>query len=168
MKRTITPDEGRNGQLRVVNALDGLSVVRMSHLECEAHRPMDDGAVASLVTQLGISGQQQPGGELVTVSKYQVTAMPDDDESEELEESEAYWTVAVTFVAHWKLKEDAVVSDDDVHCFAIGQGSMTCHPYARECIQSATSRMGFPNATIDLLINPWVGDGVEIDIPETE
>lgn len=157
----VSAQEGREAQARVLAVVDHLATIRLAELHCKAHKPVE-GDSLTLLTYLNVRGQLN-GTELATASAYRVCAV--DDDSEESTPENTVWTVEVTVMAHWNLTSSEVTTEE-VQCFAVGQGALACHPFAREIIQSETSRMNYPPATIDLLFNPWahgVNSEVEID-----
>lgn len=160
----VSPEEGQAATRRVLEQLESLDLIRMSSLSCEAIRPADPDVTLTLLTSLNVSGAVADDGPFVmTTSRYEVAAI--DDDEEEASEANTVWRVATEVCAHWQLKEDYRPSKFDVQCFALGQGSMTCHPYAREIIQSATARMNYTPATMELLFSPWLsGQSVDIDV----
>lgn len=157
----LSTSDARDATRRVLALVDQLVAIRLIELHCRAHKPMSgDVDEITLVTRLGAKAEVQ-GADLVTYSQYQVAAIIDDDADAPTPEN-TVWTVNATFGAHWALSGEP--TGQDAQCFAISQGALTCHPYARETIQSATARMGYPPATIDLLFDPWSGGSGEIEI----
>lgn len=165
MRVRLSENEARQANSRVLAAVERLVAVRVSELHCLAHKPIaSDSDELTMLTRLGVRAESK-GLELATYSQYRVVAI-EDDAADEATPENTVWTVEVTLVAHWALSSE--VGTQDAQCFAISQGALTCHPYAREVIQSATSRMSYPPATVDLLYAPLLGgdDEIEIDIPE--
>lgn len=167
MRSEVAASEGREATARVLALVENLDTVRVAELHCKAHKhveDVDDVDSLTMLTQLRVSSVLD-GKDLATVSHYRVAAVNDDDADEPTPEN-TVWTVETTVVAHWSLNAPEV-TERDAQCFAIGQGALACHPYAREVIQSATSRMNYPPATIGLFFNPWFSDAaVVMDVPE--
>ena len=143
--------------------IEKLDVVRLARADCTALRPIAEGQPVELTSGVHVTFHQQ-AGELVTRVRYEVSAAPSrlNTEDDDRPDTKAFWVINIEMSAHWELKQGAEVTADDARCFAIGQGLMTCHPYARETIQSTSSRMGYPPATINLLPNPWSQGDVEL------
>ncbi len=163
MNKVIKSDEGLAATNRVLAIVKSLSTVRLARADCAALRPFGEGEPVELTTAVHVTFHHQPG-QLITRVKYEVSAAPPKAETQDCDQSDTkpLWTINIEMSAHWELKPGAEPTSDDARCFAIGQGLMTCHPYARETIQSLSSRMGYPPATIELLLNPWAGDEVEL------
>lgn len=75
-------------------------------------------------------------------------------------ESEApqAWSVQLELIASFE-RNDAEkplpeFSADELEAFAFALGVMHVHPYARETVQSATSRLGYPPFTLDTILPP--------------
>jgi len=138
--------------LRYVNLLD----VHIFKLLSEGTVPLADGPF-DVQSNLAVRGQQRDGF-LDAYSLYQVEAKAPD-------ESEA-WSVRLEMVGTWAVEEGAPEFDEEhLNCFAVAIGSMTLHPYARENVQSAVSRLGYPPFTLDMISSPTGGaddDVVEI------
>lgn len=165
MKAEVSVSAGRAANARVLAHVNRLETVRLAELHCKAHKSAI-GDTLTLLTQLHVRGELD-GSDLSTYSLYRSCAV--DDESDVSTPENTVWTVEVAFVAHWTLIDTADLTPQDAQCFAMGQGALTCHPYAREAIQNATSRMNFPPATIDLIYSPWHGDGdtiVQVNVPD--
>ncbi|WNG84302.1 hypothetical protein C6A86_011990 [Mycobacterium sp. ITM-2016-00316] len=142
--------------------------VRLDELHCQSFKPFE-GDSLTLVTRLGVSANLE-GAELSTISRYSVFAV-DDEDADEPTPDNTVWRIDASFLAHWLLTSEDV-TPHDAQCFAIGQGALTCHPYARETVQSVSARMNYAPATLDLIYNPFHGedDGTEIfiEIPDDE
>lgn len=163
MKEQVDARAGRAASARVLALVEGLETVRVSELHCKALKSPESDSL-TLLTQIQVTAKLN-GTDLATLSHYRVFAI-DEDDAEEPTDENTVWRVETTLVAHWTLSSPDVTAHD-AQCFAIGQGALACHPYAREVVQSATSRMNYPPATIDLIFNPWHGDDpVTIDVPE--
>lgn len=162
VKRQVSGEEGHAASLRVLKAIDSLSSVAVADLECHARKPPAD--EMTLLVELRAKGRCEDEV-VLTRSEYVVTAV--DDEADEANDDNTVWTVSVSLVAQWLRRPGAEITRADVQCFAMGQGALSCHPYAREVVQSAASRMNYPPVTLDLIFNPWIDpDGTEIEIPD--
>ncbi len=78
-------------------------------------------------------------------ARYNVTATADDDP-----ELEA-WRVRVEHVATYRKRDDESIAEDDGVAFSAIIGLVNIHPFAREAVQSAVQRMGYPPFTLDML-----------------
>jgi hypothetical protein len=164
MTERITAAEGVEGHGRVLALVRNLANVRLARAECKAFRPIADGQEANLVSKVHI-GFHVMGEYLGTTVVYEVAALPSEaDPDAQLTEAELkpFWTINIEVCADWELQEDAEPAAEDVRCFAIGQGLMTCHPFAREAIQSFSTRMGYAAATLPIVRNPWSVGDVEV------
>ncbi|AXH48371.1 hypothetical protein SEA_FLORAL_39 [Gordonia phage Floral] len=160
MSKKMSLAEGREAMVRVLQEIQGLKAVRASRIECEALRPLPDSVEeAALVTDVKVSFHASPPY-LATFVLYRVCATwGEADEFTDVAEEDQAWRITLEFCADWEVSADAELASEDLRCFAVSQGVMTCHPYARETIQSASVRMGYPPATLDIIRNPLIGDG---------
>jgi preprotein translocase subunit SecB len=102
-------------------------------------------------------------GTLYSYSLYDVSAVTRDNESA--------WEVKLEMVGLWDVADGTGQFDDEhLSCFALAIGSMTLHPYARENVQAAVSRMGYPPFTLDMLHPPTAGhdeDQIQLDASDS-
>jgi preprotein translocase subunit SecB len=142
--------------LHFVSLLD----VRVFKLLSEGTVPLADGPF-EVQSNLAVRAEQRDGF-IDAYSLYQVEAIAAD-------ESQA-WSVRLEMVGTWTVEAGAPDFDDEhLNCFAFAIGSMTLHPYARENVQSAVSRLGYPPFTLDMISSPTGGaddDVVEISPSE--
>lgn len=161
MKRRVSGEEGRSASARVLKAVDNLTGVGVTDLECHARKAAPDEML--LTVELRATGTVHDDV-IQTRSEYLVTAVDNEDEPTD---DNTVWVIRVRLMAQWERRPGIDVKQADIQCFAMGQGALTCHPYAREVIQSAAARMNYPPVTLDLIFNPWIGpDGVEIEMPD--
>lgn len=160
MKSMVSAADGRAASARVLAHIEQLVTIRVAELHCKAHKSVNVDSL-TLLTRVEISSTVAEES-LATYSHYRVTAVDEDDADEPTPEN-TVWSVEATIVAHWSLKEPGITKHD-AQCFAIGQGALTCHPYARELVQTATSRMSYPPATLDLIFNLWTDDSPDVEI----
>lgn len=68
------------------------------------------------------------------------------------------WSVHLELVASFERNDVETLlpefSADDLQAFTLAVGVMHVHPYARETVQSATSRLGYPPFTLDTFLPP--------------
>jgi len=144
-----------------MSQIAGIHGVFTNDIRAEAHLPPLDGPFI-LENNVNVMGQQSDQEMLVT-ARYVVTAITDNDDSD------TAWTVEFKTVGVWELKSEAgEISHEALQSFALGYGVTTLHPYARETVQSLTGRLGYPGATIEILVSPILGDeDIEIADPST-
>lgn len=134
--------------------------VRVSRLHCEGTTPVKGGPF-EVESNLTVSATQDENT-VHSYAFYDVRA---------LSEETAAWSVKLEMVGTWSTDEGTPKFDEEhLTCFSIAIGMMTLHPYARETIQSAVSRMGYPPFTMDLMTAPTAGaddDVVEISAADT-
>jgi hypothetical protein len=163
MAETIKSAEGLEAAGRVLACINSLRLVRVTRATCEAIRPYVEEEPTQLLTNVHVSFQlQRENNYLGTMVKYEVSAAGVKPDGGDLDVSDRLWTIDIEMCADWELVEDTQPTVEDIQCFAIGQGLMTCHPYGRETVQSLSVRMGYPPATMDLLRNPWMSEELEI------
>lgn len=129
--------------------IDDVHVVR---LECWGGHPVVDGPF-DVDTSVLVKAEQR-GGNVDAYSLYTVSAAgPDGADA---------WNLRLEMVGVWRA-DDATPAFDDEHlnCFALAIGSMTLHPYAREVVQNAVSRLGYPPFTLDMITPPTGGQDDE-------
>lgn len=83
------------------------------------------------------------------------------------------WSVQLELVASFERNDaEALIpeySADELQAFAFALGVMHVHPYARETVQSATSRLGYPPFTLDTILPPTAHpDDQVIDLEPAE
>lgn len=126
--------------------------VRVSRMFCEGATPPIDGPF-EVESNLTVSAKQH-NHFLYCYAAYDVKASSGEDRA---------WTVKLEMVGSWAIENDAPEFDDEhLNCFAIAIGSMTLHPYARENVQTAVSRLGYPPFTLDMIVSPTAGADEEI------
>lgn len=127
--------------------------VRVSKLLCEGVTPLVAGPF-EVDSNLSVKAKQAPG--LVdSYALYDIRATSNTGEQA--------WMVRLEMVGSWETSEDAPEWDEEhLTCFAIAIGALTLHPYARENVQSAVSRLGYPPFTLDMLTSPVAGDDDDI------
>jgi hypothetical protein len=166
MTETIKSADGLAAASRVLACIGELRLVRVARAQCEGFRPYVEEEPTQLLTNIHISFQlDRENRYLGTMVKYEVSAAnvkSDDSDDADGGEPDRLWAIDLEICADWELLEGAEPTVEDVQCFAIGQGLMTCHPYGRETVQSLSMRMGYPPAAMDLIRNPWMGGEVEI------
>lgn len=59
--------------------------------------------------------------------------------------------ISCAFSSAFEMAEQVDWSDDELEAFANTTGIFAVHPYAREFVSDATSRMGLPTLTLDFL-----------------
>lgn len=73
-------------------------------------------------------------------------------------EARQAWSVQLELVAAFERNDGSELlpefSADELEAFAFALGVMHVHPYARETVQSATSRLGYPPFTLDMILPP--------------
>ncbi|MFW0790056.1 hypothetical protein [Gordonia sp. CPCC 205333] len=173
MSKSITPDEGAAGNARVLEKIDGLHGVRVQHASCSALRSFaSDRGDMTMSTGIQVTFRRPQADVLTTMVRYEVAASFEgakEDEDGLPEKADRIWEISLVICADWAVPEDADIPDVDARGFALGQGVMTSHPYARETVQSLSTRMGYPPATLDIIRSPWRGlDSVEVGGPEDE
>ncbi len=170
MTERITAAEGVEGHRRVLAVVGNLANVRLARAECKAFRPIADGQEANLVSKVQI-GFHVMSAYLGTTVAYEVAALPPEANPHTQftdADLKPFWTINIEVCADWELEEGAEPAAEDVRCFAIGQGLMTCHPFARETIQSFSTRMGYAAATLPIVRNPWSVGDVEVQQPHAD
>ena len=145
---SLTVGELREAAARVLNAVD-LRDVALHSVSASRSAP---GAVGPFtVTQdIRVRGDKSEDSTAVNSwAKYQVEARPSDMEVGGV----PTWSVTVELVATYAINSEQPedFGADDLTAFSTVIGLMTIHPYARETIQTVTSRMGFPPFTLALL-----------------
>lgn len=157
----ITKNEATAAIHRVLDSVRELRTVRVTHANCRAINQFPDNQDVEIVSTVQVSFDCEPGY-IGTRVRYDVTAAPPDT----TDKASRIWSIHLVLCADWMLAEGHEVPPSDATYFAIGQGVMTCHPYARETVQSLSMRMGYPPATIDIIRNPWAEDELEINEPQ--
>lgn len=111
------------------------------------HPPVDGPYVVDWSLQVRA---EQREGQIDCFSRYVVAA--------EAEGSRA-WSVEAQFVGEWRTEDGAPSFDrEQLESFAYAVGMAALHPYARETVQTAVSRMGYPPYTLDMITSPALGD----------
>lgn len=83
------------------------------------------------------------------------------------------WSVQLELAASFERNDAEALlpefSSDELQAFAFALGVMHVHPYARETVQSATSRLGYPPFTLDTILPPTAQpDDQVIDLEPAE
>src|SRR5680860_521004 len=77
------------------------------------------------------------------------------------------WRVRLEVVGVWGAPAGTPEFDSGhLNCFALSIGMMTLHPYAREAVQTAVSRLGYPPFTLEMIASPT--GGADDDVVEVE
>ncbi|KJF21978.1 SecB-like chaperone [Rhodococcus sp. AD45] len=145
-----------------MSQIAGIHGVFTNDIRAEAHHPPLDGPFI-LENNVNVMGQLS-GDEMLVTARYVVTATTDDEDY-----PETAWTVDFKTIGVWELNSDAEgISHEALQSFALGYGVTTLHPYARETVQNLTGRLGYPGATIEILLSPMMGEeDIEIADPDT-
>ncbi|WP_426247120.1 hypothetical protein [Nocardioides sp. LHG3406-4] len=88
-------------------------------------------------------------------------------------ESSKAWGLQLELIANFERNNSEELlpdfSADELEAFAFALGVMHVHPYARETVQSATSRLGYPPFTLDTILPPTAHpDDEVIDLESAE
>lgn len=154
---TIPIDKARTLANEVLARVDSAENVYINNLHSTAHHPPLDGPF-ELENGIGISAIRE-ADQVIARARYSVTSRSEAS-------GEVAWNVSVDVISVHRLAGDAPeFSHDALQCFALGTGITTCHPYAREVVQSITGKLGYPPATLDLLISPLSGNA-DIEIAD--
>jgi preprotein translocase subunit SecB len=161
MKKKLKVSEVRERSNMVAAQLEGISV-RLTQLSANAPDVVLREEMV-VETKLSVRGNYDEEG-VYSSSHYDVIAKTVPDES-------TVWQIQAEFVSTWKKRPNAVKLDFvDAHCFALSIGALVLHPYARECIQSTITRMGYPAFSLDLLASPLLtndeNEYLEIELPD--
>lgn len=124
--------------------------VRIYRTECRGAHPVADGPF-----QVNWSAQvraEQPDGDVDCFSRYDITARG--------AAGVQAWTVVLEVVGVWRMTAGSIPAFDDDHLtsFALAIGVPALHPYAREAVQSAVSRLGYPPFTLEMVSSVANGD----------
>ena len=137
------------GQLRewaqaVLDEVD-LTNVRLRSLECRA-APRPVAGPFAVDMDLRFSGQRVDDLLVESVSTYEVVCRARESDREA-------WSVVCELVGDYRAVDDELseFTDDQLDAFAMVIGVVQLHPYARETVQSASGRLGYPPFTLDNL-----------------
>jgi preprotein translocase subunit SecB len=67
---------------------------------------------------------------------------------------DAAWLIEADFVASFVTLSDREFAPEQLRAFAYVTGAMAVHPFAREFVQSATVRLGYPAFTLPFIRRP--------------
>lgn len=134
--------------------------VHVARLGCQGSMPLVAGPF-DVESDLSVKAVQVEG-EIHSYSLYEVHA--------EAENGRPAWSITLEMVGSWETGENSPkFTQEQLTCFSLAIGSMTIHPYAREAVQSAVSRMGYPPFTMDMIQSPTSGNDdelIEIEFPD--
>lgn len=69
------------------------------------------------------------------------------------------WNIKATFIATYLIRPGVeAFSEENMKAFTFITGAMAIHPYAREYVQTTTTRLGYPPFTMPLMRRP--GDSI--------
>jgi hypothetical protein len=78
------------------------------------------------------------------------------DEPDLEPDADPAWEIRASFVADHSVRrvpegEAVTFTDDQLKAYSLVTGAMSIHPYAREFVQSMTTRLGYPAFTVPLM-----------------
>ncbi len=137
-----------------------LQTIRLEAIHLTS-RPFEAGPMGADVTLQVDTTRTSPVTVLVT-SIYAVHAWraEDSDGTETVRAGgeEDLWTVEATVTAQYAADPDCDLHGAHLLAFGATSGALAVHPYAREIVQTAVSRAGYPPFTLSMLKSDWDSD----------
>lgn len=125
--------------------------VRLRRLEADSgERPVE--GPYSVSTELRFRGEQVDHRTIETISEYRVVCTQADEAADAPEDGTEVWHVECELRGSFLADEEKDLvpfGPDQLNAFAMVVGVIHIHPYARETVQSISSRLGYPPFTLD-------------------
>jgi len=149
------------GARSVLDQVTTIKEIRIASLECHGE-PVPHSGMLTVNTDVGVGVSQNEDKSSIEVRvEYAVVSTTPEEPVVEA------WRVILTVVGVWDQDAEKQFSHPDLWSFAVLVGVMTLHPYAREIVQSAVSRMGYPAYLMEIFRSPaeLLGDDAEVEAP---
>lgn len=151
----------------VLDQVTGECDVRVARIAVNAGPPTGE-ARLSVDIALTMAVNFSSRGNLLCLSRYELTATPVDDDKRGSDDGavaetaegdtstvdkpiDDQWDAMIEVHGMWKLESREGLTGEHAQAFALAVGAMTLHPYARAHLQSAVAATGYPGYTLQVL-----------------
>lgn len=145
--------ESRHLAARVAGCADLLDI-RLFAAGADLTSPMAPDTQLASDLEVSPALERQDETTFVAALQFKVVITKADDKSEVA-------SAQCDFRALYELPEGKDLSDDELEAFVRSVAMLAIYPYARELVQSLTSRMGLPPLVLPILRQPLMGPLVE-------